>query len=152
MIALAGRSAEPTQFVRALRTLDVESIHSGSPQAKGRVERANVTLQDRLVKEMRLRGICAMDAGNAYLPTFMADHNRRFAVMPRNPSDAHRAVLHDEGEAPLPVEDEKSVRLRVDRAKAEQQSRPAWKPAWRVNQDETRSHLDRRGRPPASSA
>ncbi len=48
------REGGPTQFVRALHTLDVESIHAGSPQAKGRVERANRTLQDRLVKEMRL--------------------------------------------------------------------------------------------------
>ena len=84
-------------------------------------------LQDRLVKEMRLRGIDAMAAGNAYLPEFMADFNGRFAVAPRNPADAHRALA--QGEEAAPVEDEKSVRLRVDRAKAEQQSRPTWKPA-----------------------
>ena len=62
-----------TQFSRALRTLDIAAIHAGSPQAKGRVERANRTLQDRLVKEMRLRGIGDIGAGNAYLPEFMAD-------------------------------------------------------------------------------
>ena len=95
------REGEPTQFVRALRTLDVESIHAGSPQAKGRVERADLTPQDRLVKEMRLRGICGIEAGNAYLPAFMADYNRRFGVAPRNPADAHRAVLHDERELDL---------------------------------------------------
>ena len=95
------REGEPTQFVRALGTLDVESIHAGSPQAKGRVERANRTLQDRLVKEMRLRGVCGMDAGNAYLPAFVADYNRRFAVPPRNPADAHRAVPRDERELDL---------------------------------------------------
>jgi transposase len=95
------REGEPTQFVRALGTLDIESIHAGSPQAKGRVERANRTLQDRLVKEMRLRGVCGMEAGNAYLPAFMADYNKRFAVPPRNPADAHRAVLHDERELDL---------------------------------------------------
>ena len=88
----------PTQFSRALRTLDIASIHARSPQAKGRVERANQTLQDRLVKEMRLRGICGMAAGNAYLPEFMADFNRRFAVAPRNAEDAHREVPHDAGE------------------------------------------------------
>ena len=163
------------------------------------MERANRTLQDRLVKEMRLRGIDNMAAGNAYLPEFMADFNRRFAVAPRNAEDAHRVVLHDareldlilceqhvrkltknlaisfegrlyqvtghgkgyrlraaavtvckgfdgavtvlrdgrelpvgllaEGAVPVPVEDEKTVRLRVERAKAEQRSRPAWKPA-----------------------
>ena len=79
---------------------DIESIHAGSPQAKGRVERANLTLQDRLVKEMRLRG-CGIEAGNAYLPAFMADDNRRFGVEPRNPADAHRAVLHDGRELDL---------------------------------------------------
>ena len=57
--------------------------------------------QDRLVKEMRLRGISDMAAGNAYLPEFMADFNRRFAVAPRNPEDAHRALLRDAAELDL---------------------------------------------------
>ena len=161
------------------------------------MERANLTLQDRLVKEMRLRGIGDIGAGNAYLPEFMADFNRRFAVAPRNPEDAHRAVLHDAAELDLilcehhtrkltknltisfqsreyqvtgrgkgyrlrgaqvtvckafdgsvtvlrdgrelpvrllaageavPVEDEKTVVRCVDRAKAEQRSRPTYKP------------------------
>ena len=96
-----GREGELTQFGRALRTLDIASIHARSPQAKGRVERANRTLQDRLVKEMRLRGIDGMAAGNAHLPEFMADFNRRFAVAPRNAEDAHREVLHDERELDL---------------------------------------------------
>ena len=65
------------------------------------MERANRTLQNRLVKEMRLRGIGDMAAGNAYLPEFMADLNRRFTVAPRNPADAHRAVLHDPRELDL---------------------------------------------------
>ena len=96
-----GAEGGPTQFSRALLTLDIAGIHAGSPQAKGRVERANRTLQDRLVKEMRLRGIDGMAAGNAYLPEFMADFNRRFAVAPRNPADAHRSVLHDARELDL---------------------------------------------------
>ena len=50
---------------------------------------------------MRLRGIDGMEAGNAYLPEFMADFNRRFAVAPRNPADTHRAVLHDAAELDL---------------------------------------------------
>ena len=95
------KEGELTQFSRALRTLDIAAIHAGSPQAKGRVERANQTLQDRLVKEMRLRGIDDMAAGNAYLPEFMADFNGRFAVAPRNPADAHRAVLHGRRELDL---------------------------------------------------
>ena len=96
-----GKEGELTQFSRALRTLDIEAVHAHSPQAKGRVERANQTLQDRLVKEMRLRGVDGMKAGNAYLPEFMADFNRRFAVTRRNPEDAHRAVAHDAAELDL---------------------------------------------------
>lgn len=90
-----------TQFTRAVKTLDIEPIHANTPQAKGRVERANQTLQDRLVKELRLAGIDDMEAGNAFLPSFMADYNRRFAVAARSEEDAHRAVLHDAGELDL---------------------------------------------------
>jgi len=68
-----------TQFGRALKALTIEIICANSSQAKGRVERANKTLQDRLVKELRLTGISTMEAGNAFLPTFMADYNTRFA-------------------------------------------------------------------------
>lgn len=82
-----------TQFERAMQDLDIELIHADSPQAKGRVERANGTLQDRLVKEMRLRGIHTLAAANAFLPAFIADHNRRFAVVPASPIDAHRRTL-----------------------------------------------------------
>ena len=84
-----------TQFTRAVKTLDIEPIQANSPQAKGRVERANQTLQDRLVKELRLAGIDTMEQGNAFVPAFMADYNRRFAVAPKSAEDAHRAVLHD---------------------------------------------------------
>jgi transposase len=86
--ALSGTGL--TQFGRAMKELDIELICAHSPQAKGRVERANQTLQDRLVKELRLRGICSMAEANAYLPEFIADFNSRFAVMPRSPADAHR--------------------------------------------------------------
>lgn len=84
-----------TQFGRAMRELDITLICANSAQAKGRVERSNQTLQDRLVKEMRLRGISSMEAGNAYLPEFMTDHNNRFAVKARNEIDAHRKDLPD---------------------------------------------------------
>lgn len=80
-----------TQFSRAARELGIECIHARSPQAKGRVERANQTLQDRLVKEMRLAGINGMDSANAWLPGYVADYNRRFAVVPKDASDAHLA-------------------------------------------------------------
>jgi hypothetical protein len=82
-----------TQFGRALSELDIELICANSPQAKGRVERVNQTLQDRLVKELRLRGISDPERANAYLPEFMADFNRRFALPPANPADAHRPLL-----------------------------------------------------------
>ena len=65
------------------------------------MERANRTLQDRLVKEMRLRGIDGMEAANAYLPEFAADFNRRFGAAPREAEDAHRPVLHDAEELDL---------------------------------------------------
>ena len=192
------REGKVTQFTRALKTLDIEPIHANSPQAKGRVERANQTLQDRLVKELRLQGIDGMEAGNAVLPAFMADFNRRFSVASKSPEDAHRPVLHDageldliltrhatrklsknltfqylnreyqitgrgkgyrlrgaavtvcdafgagvdvlhkgralafrilaEGEAPVPLDDEKSVRHTVDQAQARQRARPGYKP------------------------
>ena len=78
-----------TQFSRAARELGIACIHAHSPQAKGRVERANQTLQDRLVKEMRLAGINDMDSANAWLPGYIKDYNKRFAVEPKEPSDAH---------------------------------------------------------------
>jgi hypothetical protein len=82
-----------TQFTRAMQQLDIEVICANTPQAKGRVERVNATLQDRLVKEMRLRGLANRADGNAYLPEFIADFNARFAVAPRNSEDAHRPLL-----------------------------------------------------------
>lgn len=78
-----------TQFSRAARELGIECIHAHSPQAKGRVERANQTLQDRLVKEMRLAGLSDMASANAWLPGFIAGFNRRFGVAPADPRDAH---------------------------------------------------------------
>ena len=81
-----------TQFDRAMRALGVEIICANSPQAKGRVERANGVLQDRLIKEMRLRGISDIKSANDYLPEFLVQHNKRFAVMPKNSYDAHRRL------------------------------------------------------------
>lgn len=76
---------------------NIDSICANSPAAKGRVERANQTLQDRLVKEMRLRGIFDRAAGNAYLPEFMTAFNLRFAREPMSAHDAHRPLLaHDD--------------------------------------------------------
>jgi hypothetical protein len=193
------REGELTQFSRALKTLDIEAIHANSPQAKGRVERANQTLQDRLVKELRLRGIHDIAAANAFLPEFVVDYNARFAVEPQSPANAHRPLLHsaeelalilclhhsrmlsknltfqfknreyqlqrqgkgyrlhraavtvceafdgavtvlhsghtmpyrllDEGQPPIPLDDEKSIHHTVDQAKARQAAKPDYKPA-----------------------
>jgi len=90
-----------TQFSRALETLDIESIHAQTPQAKGRVERVNKTLQDRLVKEMRLNGINNLDEANAFLPEFINAFNQRFGKQAKNKEDAHRKVLHTVREVDL---------------------------------------------------
>jgi len=73
-----------TQFGRAMSELNIDVICANTPAAKGRVERAHQTLQDRLVKELRLREISTMDEANRYLPEFMEDYNRRFARVARN--------------------------------------------------------------------
>ena len=88
-----GLGSGLTQFGRAMQELDIQIICANSPQAKGRIERANQTLQDRLVKELRLLGISDIDSANAYLPEFRQDFNRRFAVAPRSHHDAHRPLL-----------------------------------------------------------
>jgi hypothetical protein len=89
----AGTGAGITQFGRAMQELDIQIICANTPQAKGRVERANQTLQDRLVKELRLAGISDPAAGNAFLESFRQDFNRRFAITPRSSHDAHRPLL-----------------------------------------------------------
>lgn len=88
---LAGRR-EPTQFSRALEELGITSIAAHSPQAKGRVERLNGTLQDRLVQELRLAGIRDIRAGNRFLPAYLKRHNARFAVRAEEPGVAYRPV------------------------------------------------------------
>lgn len=81
-----------TQFGRACHELNIEIICANSSQAKGRVERAHQTLQDRLVKELRLREISSLEGGNRYLPAFRADYNRRFGKPPQSTHDAHRPL------------------------------------------------------------
>ena len=81
-----------TQFGRALSSLNIDILCANTPAAKGRVERAHLTLQDRLVKELRLREISDVDAANAFAPEFIADYNRRFARAPRSEHDAHRPL------------------------------------------------------------
>ena len=89
---MAGK-APRTQFGRAMEQLGVELILANSPQAKGRVERMNGVLQDRLVKALRLAGISDMESANEYLlGTYLPEHNRKFQVEPASPADAHRGI------------------------------------------------------------
>lgn len=87
-----------TQFGRALHDLNIELICVNSSQAKGRVERANLTLQDRLIKEMRLENISGIDAANAWLDVFIRDFNSRFARPATYPKDLHRPVSENRSE------------------------------------------------------
>jgi transposase len=106
----AARGDGMTQFGRALHELDVEIICANSPQAKGRVERAHKTLQDRLVKELRLAGVRSVEAANAFLPAFMADYNARFAKEPRLAKDLHRPPApHDDLDEALTWREERTV-------------------------------------------
>jgi hypothetical protein len=99
-----------TQFGRALHELNIGILCANSPQAKGRVERANRTLQDRLVKELRLQGVGTIDAANAMLPGFVVDHNARFAKAPRSPEDLHRRLAaRDDVDAALTWREERTV-------------------------------------------
>ena len=100
-----------TQFTRAMSELGIQVILAGSPQAKGRVERGFDTHQDRLVKELRLRGISNILDGNRYLwGEYIPDHNRRFAVEPASLTDTHKPLLkcHDLA-AILSIQEERQV-------------------------------------------
>ena len=84
-----------TQLSRALRELDIELINANSPQAKGRVERMNSTLQDRLVKEMRIKSVSDIESANKFIPEFIESYNQKFAVEPASPIDAHQLTIPD---------------------------------------------------------
>lgn len=85
-----------TQFGRAMHELNIDVICANTAAAKGRVERAHLTLQDRLVKELRLRGISDRDAANAFIGEFMESYNTRFGRAPQSEHDAHRPLLPHE--------------------------------------------------------
>ncbi len=87
-----------TQFGRVLSTLNIDIIFANSPQAKGRVERANRTLQDRLIKEMRLEGISSIAEANAWLPCFIEHFNQKFTKCARNPKNLHRSLTESDAE------------------------------------------------------
>jgi transposase len=86
---------DPTHLGRVLAELGIGYIRARSPQAKGRIERLWRTLQDRLIAELRLRGIATLAAANAFLPLFITDYNRRFARPPVDPTPAWRRPPRD---------------------------------------------------------
>jgi len=81
-----------SEFERALKELRVEVSHAHSPQAKGRIERLFRTFQDRVIKEMRLRGIRTIEEGNRFLAEYLPLYNKRFSVRPREKEDLHRPL------------------------------------------------------------
>lgn len=84
-----GKKRGLTQFGRAMKDLGIEIIYAHSAPAKGRVERAFETLQDRLIREMRLLNISTIEEGNAYIRTYLAKHNLKYSVVPRSPHNVH---------------------------------------------------------------
>lgn len=88
---LTGRR-DPTQFGRLLEELGIASISARSPQAKGRIERLWGTFQDRLVSEMRLKGVSDLEQANRFLKEFLARYNRKFAVPAAEEGSAYRAL------------------------------------------------------------
>jgi hypothetical protein len=129
---LVSGARPATQFGRAMAELGVELILAHSPQAKGRVERRNGLLQDRLVKEMRLRGIGSIGAANAYLDSaYLASLNADFTVAPADPADGHRAVAAD---------------VRLDEVLCEQELRAVGQD-WCVRWDNGYLQIDKRHEP-----
>lgn len=88
---LKGEFAK-TQFARLLKELDVKVIFARSPQAKGRIERSFETLQDRMVKELRLAGVSSLEQANTFLDEYLPKYNARFAIKPLRKTNLHRAV------------------------------------------------------------
>jgi len=84
-----------TQVGRALKELGIELICANSPQAKGRIERLFNTLQDRLVKEMRLKKLSTLEEGNKYLKEYIKEHNAHFSVVAQNKENKHKALLKE---------------------------------------------------------
>lgn len=84
-----------TQFEKVLDILNIEPIYAYSPQAKGRIERLFKTFQDRLCKEMRLKGISTLDEANEFLEEYLPKYNSIFSLPPANPKNLHREVSED---------------------------------------------------------
>lgn len=112
-----------TQYGRALKELNIELICANTPQAKGRVERANKTLQDRLTKEMRLAGVTGIEEANKWLGGFIEDFNKRFAKPAKRQQNVHRPIYETQDELydifswQLTRQVSKSLTLQYDRVK-----------------------------------
>ena len=89
---LEGIESGQSQFQRAMVELGVEVIHANSPQAKGRIEQLFRTLQDRLVKEMKLKGICNCEDANLFLEPYLIEHNKDFASPASKRANLHRSM------------------------------------------------------------
>ena len=94
----SSQNSQITQFGRILNELNIDIIFANSPQAKGRVERANRTLQDRLIKEMRLENISSIEEANAWLPCFIEQFNQKFGKCARNLKNLHRPLTESQSE------------------------------------------------------
>ncbi len=99
-----------SQFERAMKELGIEVIHAHSPQAKGRVERANKTLQDRLIKDMRLANISTMEQGSQFVQNgYIEKHNAQFAVEARKHGNAHRELENYDLDKILCIKDNRKI-------------------------------------------
>ena len=94
----SSQNSQITQFGRILNELNIDIIFANSPQAKGRVERANRTLQDRLIKEMRLENISSIEEANTWLPCFIEQFNQKFGKCARNSKNLHRPLTESKAE------------------------------------------------------
>ena len=99
-----------SQFGRALAELGVRMRHAHSPQAKGRIERLFQTLQDRLVKEMRLRNIHTVPEANRFLASYLPVYNRRFSVPPKDTENVHRTLCEVDLDTILCIKTERTLK------------------------------------------
>ncbi len=105
------REVEPiSQVGRSLQELGVRKLHAYSPQAKGRIERLFNTFQDRVVKEMRLKGVSTIDEANKFLVFYLPVYNERFSVTPREKEDLHRTLKEIDLDAVLCIKTERTLK------------------------------------------
>jgi hypothetical protein len=105
------QEVEPiSQFGRALQELNVRKLHAHSPQAKGRIERLFHTFQDRVVKEMRLKGVNTIEEANRFLVSYLPVYNRRFSVTPKKEENLHRTVKDVDLDTILCIKTERTLK------------------------------------------